>query len=216
MGKKAEAFGWGSGPTVLLIHGWGGHSGQMTEFVAPLESAGMRAIAADMPAHGRSSGRLSSLVHYSEAIKETARRFGPIHGVIAHSLGNAGLVRAFLDGLTANRAVLISPQAQFEDYWRLFRMSIGMQDRAWAEMVSISERWLDIRFADIHPAVNAPKMITPALIVHGLRDRVSPVSEGRRLAELWPDARMTELDSGHLSILKDARAVREATEFVRG
>ncbi len=216
MDRKVAAYSWGSGPTVLLIHGWGGHSGQMTEFVDPLLRAGFRVIAVDMPAHGQSEGRLSSLVHFGAVIAKAGRQFGPVHGVISHSLGGAGLVHAFLDGLEARRAVLISPQAHFNDYWRLFRNALGMTDAVWRSMVERSERWLGMPFSAVHPCVGAPDMTTPALIVHGLKDRVSPIAQGRELARLWPGARITELDTGHLSILRELQAIRAAAEFMRG
>src|SRR5713226_3654916 len=31
---------WGDGPTVLLVHGWGGHAGRLASFVGPLTEAG--------------------------------------------------------------------------------------------------------------------------------------------------------------------------------
>jgi pimeloyl-ACP methyl ester carboxylesterase len=213
-GKKVAAYSWGDGPAVLLVHGWGGHSGQMTPFAEPLLKAGFRVIAIDMPAHGQSEGKLSSLVHFSAALLEAGRRFGPIAGVVTHSLGGAGLVRAFLDGLAARRAVLISPQAQFNDYWRLFRDSLGMTDKSWAAMVETSERWLGIPFAKVHAMVGAPSMTVPALIIHGVKDRVSPVREGRKLAHLWPGAELIELDTGHQSILREPSAINAATAFL--
>ena len=58
-------------------------------------------------------------------------------------------------------------------------------------------------------------MTAPALILHGIADRVSPIGEGRDLARLWPGARLVELEAGHLSILKEERAIRAATLFLR-
>ncbi len=215
-GRKTVAYGWGAGPVVLLLHGWGGHSGQMTESVDPLLQAGFRVIAVDLPAHGLSEGRLSSVVHFSDAITSAAQRFGPVHGAITHSLGGAGLVQALLNGLPVKRAVLISPQAHFHDYWRFFRNRLGMRDEVWKATVETSERWLGIPFAEVHPAVAAPKMTVPALILHGQTDRLSPIGEGRRLAALWPGARLVEYaETGHLSILREPRAIRAATAFMR-
>lgn len=43
-GSRIAAYGWGSGPPVLLVHGWGGHAGQLTPFVPALVAAGYRAV----------------------------------------------------------------------------------------------------------------------------------------------------------------------------
>ena len=130
-GHKVAAYSWGDGPPVLLVHGWGGHAGHLADFVAPIVEAGFRAIAIDLPAHGRSGGRLSSLVHFGTAIIVAAHRFGPLHGIVAHSLGGAGVIRAVIGGLSAGRVVLLAPPAQFNDFWRLFRRSLGMPDAVW-------------------------------------------------------------------------------------
>ncbi|WP_088342866.1 MULTISPECIES: alpha/beta fold hydrolase [Rhodomicrobium] len=213
-GHKVAAYSWGDGPPVLLVHGWGGHAGHLAEFVAPIVAAGHRAVAIDLPAHGASGGRLSSIVHFGTAIIVAAHRFGPLHGVVAHSLGSAGLIRAILGGLAPGRVVLIAAPAQFHDYWGLFRRSLGVSDAVWEHMLASSERRLGVPFTEIHPAVGAPKMTAPALILHGLADPVSPIAEGRELARLWPGARLMELEAGHLSILKDERAIRAATLFL--
>ncbi len=215
MGLKLATYSWGEGPSVLLVHGWGGHAGHLAELIGPITEAGFRAVAIDLPAHGQSEGRLSSLVHFGNAINAAAHRFGPFHGVIAHSLGAAGLIRAFLGGLAADRVVLLAPPAQFNDYWRFFRNGLGMSDAVWREMVKTSERWLGIPFTEVHPIAGAPKMTAPLLILHGVKDRVCPIGEGRALARLWPGARMLELETGHLSILKDERAIRAASLFIR-
>lgn len=215
-GRKLALFSWGEGPLVLLVHGWSGHAGQMTEFVAPLISAGYRVVALDLPAHGQSGGQLSSVVHFGNAVKTVVDQLGPLHAIVAHSLGAAGVVQAFLGGLPAERAVLISPPAQFHDYWRLFRSRMRMSHAVWRALVERSERWLGVPFPEIHPEHNAPRMTIPALILHGTADRVSPVTEGRRLVQLWPGAALREFDTGHVSILRDARAVAEAVRFIKG
>jgi len=215
-GRKLATYSWGTGPTVLLVHGWSGHAGQMTEFVEPLTAAGFRAVAIDLPAHGASGGELCSAVHFGRAIQTAAAHFGPLHAIVSHSLGSGGAIQAFLGGLTANRAVLLAPPAQFHDYWGLFRSRMGMSHGVWLAMVTRSERWLGLPFSQVHPEVGAPDMTTPALILHGTTDRVCPVTEGRRLARLWPGSRLRELDTGHVSILRDRRAIAETVDFITG
>lgn len=212
---RMRVYHWGEGPTVLLVHGWGGHAGQMTEFVAPLMRAGLRVVAIDGLGHGKSGGRLSSLVHFAEGIEAAARATGPLHGAIAHSLGAAGLVMAMKQGIAVRRAVFVSPQARLTGVWSHFRESLGMSDEVWRRLTAKSERWLKVRFADLHPADAAPRMTAPALILHGQADRISPVSEGETLAALWPGAQFRPLDAGHLSILRDWRAVLASAEFLK-
>lgn len=213
--ETIAAYEWGDGPSrVLLVHGWGGHAGHMTELVAPLLDAGHRVVAIEAHGHGSSGGRLSSLVHFSECIHAAARHFGAFDGLIAHSIGCAGSVLALRRGLAVKRAVFFAPQAQFYDYWQLFRDSMNMPDEVWQHMTDKSERWLNIRFADIHPAAHAPHMTTPLLVLHGTADRVSLPHNGEDLAKLWPYAQLRMLDTGHLSILREPDAILAATGFI--
>ncbi|MGF1619936.1 MAG: alpha/beta fold hydrolase [Rhodomicrobiaceae bacterium] len=213
MGRTIAAYGWGEGPVILLVHGWAGHAGQMIDLVGPLVARGFRVMAIDMPAHGRSEGSLSSLIHFANAILAARGQYGPIHGVVTHSLGAAGLIRAVLGGLSIEKVVMMAPQSQFHDIWRAFRNGMGMSETVWAEMVEISERWLGVPFAEVHPTFGAPKMTAAALVLHGLNDRVTPAIEGSRLASLWPGARLETLEAGHRSILTDERAIQRAAEF---
>jgi len=213
--RSVRAYEWGAGPTVLLVHGWGGHAGQMTEFVAPLTAASYRVVALDAPAHGQSAGQLSSLVHFADAIAVAARAFGPFHAVVAHSLGAAATAYQMSKGMTVDRAVFIAPPARQTGIWQLFRQALGMSDREWELMRVRTERWLKVNFDDLQPEVLAPHMRTPLLILHGENDRVTPCSEGQALARVWPGAKVCLLNSSHRAILSDMRALAKSVEFVR-
>src|SRR5207248_218428 len=43
-GRTVGGRGWGSGPIVYLVHGWGGAGSQLDAFVPPLLAAGHRVI----------------------------------------------------------------------------------------------------------------------------------------------------------------------------
>src|SRR4051794_6933179 len=53
-GRRFTALSWGDGPTIFLVHGWGGHAGQFRSFVPALVQAGYSVIALEAPAHGGS------------------------------------------------------------------------------------------------------------------------------------------------------------------
>jgi pimeloyl-ACP methyl ester carboxylesterase len=58
----------------------------------------------------------------------------------------------------------------------------------------------------------------PALVIHGVNDRLIPIGNGRRLAELIPEARVVEIDgAGHMFMLEQAEATVAAVEgFLAG
>lgn len=213
-GDDFAAYCWGEGPTVLLLHGWSGHAGQMTDFVAPLTRAGYRVVAMDAPGHGASARGRSSVMHFAHALEAAADVFGPVHAVVAHSLGAAATVQAMRRGMAPGRVVFLAPQADVSVYWRHFAAALGMPENVAAVMRTRSERWLKTRYDDLHPAVHAPSMRTPLLVLHGLSDRMTPFSEGETLARLWPGAVLEAIPGGHVSILRDWRALLACLDFL--
>src|SRR5262245_27033253 len=110
-GTRVRTWSWGTGPAVMLVHGWGGVGGQFRAFVPALVDRGFSAVAFDAPGHGRSGGRLSSIVDMARALSAVAAKTPRVHAVIAHSLGGAATALALRDGLAAKRTVLVGAPA---------------------------------------------------------------------------------------------------------
>ena len=216
-GQRVVGRVWGEGPTVLLVHGWGGHSGQMTALVDPAVTAGFRAVALDLPAHGESEGNVSSLIHFASALARAASLFGPVHGVVAHSFGAAGTTYALSSGLAVKRAVFFAPPAGFESFWARFQAGVGVTPEIMERMLHDAETWLNVRFDGVVPRELAPRMTTPLLVLHDPEDREVPFEEGAELARRWPGAELRPTGGlGHLRILRDGGAVAAAVGWVVG
>jgi pimeloyl-ACP methyl ester carboxylesterase len=215
-GERVVGRAWGEGPTVLLAHGWGGHSGQMTAFVGPLVAAGFRAVAIDLPGHGESAGRVSSLVHFAAALARAAALWKPVQGLVAHSFGAAAGTYAMSCGMPVGRAVFFAPPARFDSFWARFRAGVGVSPEIMERMLRQSESWLQVRFDGIAAVDLAPRMTAPLLVLHDPEDREVSFDEGAELARRWPGAELRPVERlGHLRILKDERCVAEAVEFLR-
>jgi pimeloyl-ACP methyl ester carboxylesterase len=207
---------WGVGPTVLLVHGWAGHRAQMAAMVAPLTAAGFRVVAADMPAHGDSSGKLSSVIHFSNALQELAARFGPLRGLVAHSFGAAAATHALANGLKVDRVVFIAPPARFDSFWNRFQDALGMSVSVRRRLTADAEAWLGNRFDEVAPITLAPRMTAPLLILHDAGDREVAFEEGLELASKWPGAALHRTEQlGHLRILRDPSSLATAVAFLQ-
>ena len=211
-----RAWRWGQGPVVLLAHGWEGRGSQMATFAAPLVRAGFSAIAWDAPGHGRSTGRQSSLPHFAWAIRRVAETVGPVHGVIAHSLGCAAATVALRDGVSIPRAAFIAPPLNPADYTRQFGAMFGLGDDVVQGLLDrVEERFLR-KWEDFSLEAIAPAMRTPLLVVHDRDDTETAWDGGARLAELWPGARlMTTERLGHRRVLREERVIEEVIRFIR-
>jgi pimeloyl-ACP methyl ester carboxylesterase len=216
-GRRLAGRAWGEGPTVLLVHGWGGNAGQMTALVEPLVAAGFRAVAIDLPGHGESAGGMSSLVHFAAGLERAAALWRPLRGLVAHSFGAAASTYAMARGLPVGRAVFFAPPARFDSFWARFRSGVGVSDEVWRRLLRDSESWLEVRFDGIAPVELAPRIAVPLLVLHDAGDREMPVAEAEELVRSWPGASLRRTEGlGHLRILRDGHSVAEAVRFLAG
>lgn len=212
---KIAASRAGSGPRVLLVHGWSGHSSDMAAFGAPLVEAGFEVITLDLPAHGESQGRKASIPQGAQALLALQAHTGDLHAVIAHSVGTAVAVHAMGQGLRVGRAALLSPPARYADYAAGFAAQAGLDAQQTGEMLAVlREGGLDVTTVDT--PVTARALAQPALVLHSADDRVVPFADGREIAQAWAGARFVPLEGlGHKRILQAPEVLEQVLAFVR-
>jgi pimeloyl-ACP methyl ester carboxylesterase len=210
-----QAWAWGEGPTVLLVHGWNGRATQLGGFVGPLVSRGYRVVAFDALGHGQSPGGRLSLPELAACIRQVADELGEVYGIVAHSLGGAATTLALSQGLQVERAVLISPPADPRRFLEAFSATLGITDAVRARLQQRIERRLAMSMQDMLVHVIARSMHTPALIVHDRDDKEVPVEVGRSIAEAWPGAELVITEGlGHQRILRADAVIDVATHFI--
>jgi len=218
--EQVTTYVWGDAvrrPVVLLSHGWSGHGLQLRAWVAPLRQAGYAVVAFDQIAHGRSSGHRTTLPMFADVLARMEERFGPFAAVIGHSLGGAAAMIALSRGLRAERTILISPAADPLAAAQRFGGLVGLANHLSARIFDEFESLTGIVVDGLQAHVNAPRIASPALIVHDLEDREVPWSEGERYARYWPDARLlTTTGLGHKRIIDDAGVIAQAMSFLAG
>jgi pimeloyl-ACP methyl ester carboxylesterase len=209
------AWAWGEGPRVLLVHGWGGHAGRLSRFVEPLVAAGFSVVAFDAPAHGDSSGRISSLPDFVDAVLAVAAASGPVFAVIAHSMGATACALALRKGLGAERAVLIAPPADPERYVGKFARFFGIPDLTRDSMKERLMNRYGTRWEDLRVDRPAGETRCRLLVFHDDGDSAVPPGDGIAVAGGWGDALLVRTSGlGHHRILREARVVSDATTFL--
>ena len=214
-GRPLAVWSWGEGRPVLLAHGWSGHAGQMSAFIAPLRAAGFRVIAFDQPAHGQSAGKRTHMLEFRQAILAVADAVGPLAGIVAHSLGGSAAVLAMDRGLQVERLVLLAAPLDPPQFVQDFARHLGLPpDRVQAIRQRIGA-WVaaDLGGRDL-PAV-ARSQTTAALIIHDEGDRAVAPADGQALAELWPGARLLRVTGhGHNRLLAAPEIVAASAGFI--
>jgi pimeloyl-ACP methyl ester carboxylesterase len=218
-GRNLAAWRWGpaDAPAVLLAHGWGGYAAQMRGFVPQLLAEGYRVIAYDQPAHGLSEGKLAGLPDFAGALAAVAASYGGVRHVIAHSLGAVGAALAITRGLQLQSAVLVSPPSDLVGYSRQFARWTWMPERLRRKMQAAIEERYGLRWFELEIPRLAPRLRTPALVIHDHGDGVVPWRQGAALAQAWPGARLlSTVGLGHGRILGSDIATRSAADFIAG
>jgi pimeloyl-ACP methyl ester carboxylesterase len=215
VGSNLAAHAFGSGPTVLLVHGWEGRGTQLGHFVDPLVDAGFRVVALDSPAHGESSGTRTDLIESTEALRKVGRELGPLAAVVAHSFGGAVTTLALERGLDVASVVLIGSPSSVDDVITRFGALAGVRGAAMRAFREGIERQTGVKIKDVEIFERVARLEVPALIVHDRDDGEVPFHDAERLAARWPGATlMPTTGLGHRRILKDDEVIRRVVEFV--
>lgn len=217
-GHTLATWTWGHGPTVLLVHGWGGRGGQLHAFVPALLAAGYSVVAFDGPGHGRSTGRTSSLVEHGRAVRGVVAALpSEVVGLIAHSMGGASAAFAMHEGMHVDRAVFVGSPSSASEVTRTFSAGLSLRPSAAQRMRTRIERRLRVPFDDLEVSRLGRGSATSLLVIHDDGDKEVPWSDGLAISEAWPGARLhTTQGLGHRRILSDAGVVDEAVMFLGG
>lgn len=214
------SWGKNDGPSVLLMHGWGGARAQMTGFVDPLLFAGYRVVSYDQPGHGESSGTQTNLLKIAPTMDLIAKHEGKFDIIIAHSFGTLitshalvnrnfpppsklvyfGAFNRLLDALPRFQAI-----AKISD-----EITNGLRDMMYENF----ERGL---LESIVNEALVQKINIPALMFHDKSDNVTPVEDSRAIAKTWKHVQYVETDGlGHRGALQSADVHEKVIKFLKG
>lgn len=223
-GVPLRGYAWGSGPAVLLVHGWEATWESLAAFVRPLREGGFRVVAVDAPGHGRSGGARMDLLAYARALAEVAAEVGPLHGVVAHSFGApatvvalAGWVPGVPRGAVASeRVVLVAPGAWLSAAMGRAAELMGLPASAHPAFARRVARRMGRPVDEFSVPAVAPELSAAALVVHDRGDREVPFAEGAAIAAAWGAELLATEGLGHNRVLRDPAVIRRAVDFLGG
>jgi pimeloyl-ACP methyl ester carboxylesterase len=207
------------GPTVLLLHGWGGHARQMLPLAEALAARGLRPVLADLPAHGASRGRISNLPQFARAIEYATERLhaqdAPPRAVVAHSLAANAAAHAAGRGLATERLVLLAPPASAHEYTRLFAQVFGLSEHTRAALQRRIEAREGILMRQFEPPAVGPRIALPTLIVHDRDDRINRFADAEAYRDHIAGAVLLPTEGlGHRKLLQAAPVLTAVADFV--
>jgi hypothetical protein len=210
-------FEIGSGPAVLMAHGWAAHGASMRAFVPTLVDCGYRVVLVDLPAHGESSDRRTNLIRASRSIGAVLRERGPFLGAIAHSFGAPALLLTLEreDVPPLDRLVTVGSPSNMSWVVSSFCQRFEVPTRAEANMRSRVDAIFQTSFADHDPSATAAHFGDRLLVVHDRRDPDVDLAQGRVMA--GAKGILLETDGlGHNRVLRDPEVIKIVAGFLAG
>ncbi len=214
--RHLNGFAAGSGPTVLLVHGWGDQASRLGAFVQRLVNAGFRVVGVDLPAHGSSPGLRADAYRVAEAITATAEFVGGVDAVVAHSMGGVETLMALKRGLKVRRIVLLASARRMEQALRNFQAMLAVPQRSMDGLAAaIERRYGTTVWDDLSADLLVRDLDVPALLFHDRSDRQVAFDEGKALHAAWHGSRFIATQGlGHDRLVRDPDVVRAAVEFL--
>ena len=204
-------------PTVLLVHGWISHAARMAELVRALRARGLRVVAFDAPAHGRSSGRQADLQSFRAAINTVIAACGPVHGVLAHSFGALTTSLWLAEDRPASvRAVVLVGMMRDAGYvFESFALMMALRADVLARFRTLFRNRYGIYPEELSTTGLVRRVPLPVMVVHGETDELVPAAHATEIAaQLYDGQLLIAPLLGHGAPLRDPATVAQITEFL--
>mgnify|MGYP006170739775 CR=1 FL=1 len=195
----------GQGPVWLLMHGWSGSASQFYPLMSHIAAQGFTALAYDHPAHGQSEGSTGHLPRFvrafDELVAEQVAKFGPLSGVIAHSMGGAVTLSSRQQALDQLPLLLVSPVLDYVPQLYGMVARSGYSIRLFDAVVKEIEHEYQHPLSTVDPLGRLANRAGHALIVHDEEDRFAPHKDSLRAAEDGRTRLVSTRGLGHGRIL---------------
>jgi len=213
--RRVETWLWGEGPSVLLVHGWGGRGAQLGALVGPLVARGFSVVTFDAPGHGASDRGRVAIPEMTSAIRAIADSRGPLAALVAHSVGATAAARALYEGLEVGAVVLVGPAADLATPALRFSETLGFPRDVRERMQRRIEERGGRPWSAFDVTALAPALAVPLLVIHDRGDAEVPWQHGMAIARAWRGAEMLMTEGlGHRRILRDPDVVAATVAFV--
>jgi len=213
---KCSVYTAGTGPTILLVHGWEGTAYSYSEMCQKLLDSGFRVILFDSPAHGQSTGKQTNIIEISQVISQLVKDEGNLSAIIGHSFGAVAIGHAIKSGLSVPRFITISAPTDMEFVVRRFCQIIKASSKTRKTIINMIENIIKDDYLSLSLTEIAREFKLPGIIIHDRRDRMVPLTHAQALSNAWPDATtLTTNGLGHNKILQDDEVIHRVVASLK-
>lgn len=220
-----KAYSIGTGPNVLMAHGWGSRASHMALIARYISNNGFRVVVFDGPAHGNSKKTdckdMSNMFEFGRAISCVAKNIGDIYAVIGHSLG--AMASAFTISGTgllseykffAEKLVLISSPITvvqvFENYSRK-RNELNLLP----ELAFSLETAYNFKASEYNLLFALQNLNSKVMLIHDEQDEEVPIDDALSLKNKYEKILLKLTNGyGHQKILVNREMLNPIKDFL--
>lgn len=213
------AWSWGSGPLVVLVHGWNGRASQMAVLAKAIADAGFRAVAIDVTGHGASPGSSTGWAIFMRDIAAlTDALQSEVYAYVGHSAGGLALMAARRTrGVKAKRLVCIAaPSYPFPPVTAI-RKRLSPPARVIERYQGYLASQFETQWESLAKGSSFEGAGSDLLLIYDEDDRYVSHTEADRIQVVCPGARvMKTKGTSHSRVLAAPEVSRGVIEFLVG
>lgn len=208
-GNKIKVFEWGSGPVIMLVHGWGGRALQLDSLVPSFLARGFKVVAFDHKGHGESSSRFSSYLEIVRSTHLVVDHYAQdLYGIVAHSIGSSSTFKASESFERKLKITVVAPMGDFPNWLERLRRKVGIYEKLMASVIQQIEKDTGLSFFE-QCTLNYEKISRhEVLLVHDKFDRINKISASHEIQRNLPGTELMQTEMlGHSRILSNKEVV---------
>lgn len=207
--NKIRVFEWGTGPVILLVHGWAGRALQLDALIRALLENGYKVVAFDHKGHGESSSSFSS---YPEIVRSTAlvtAHYGTeLYGAVAHSIGANSMFKVSENIGRKLKIAVVAPVENFMGVLEAMRMKMGIYEGLFAQVIGKIEADSGLLLSELNQLDYEKINRHEVLLVHDKFDRINKVSASHEIHRNLQGSSLMQTEMlGHSRILSNKEVV---------
>jgi len=217
-----QIYGWrwktefSNGKKILLVHGFDSYSYKFEKYVNLLLAQNFEVLTFDAPGHGISEGKTINVKIYRDLIGKVEEIYGPLFGIIAHSLGGIAASLAAEKMNNLQKLVLIAPATETERAVNNFLKLIHLDKSFKTEFIQVLEEIAEqpLSYFSVSRAIRHIKANT--LWLHDTGDNVCPYEDVKPVQEMvLPHVSFYITKGlGHSKIYKDNKVIQQVISFM--
>lgn len=200
LGHRVQTYHWpGTGPAVLLVHGWESNTFRWRNLIRFLQEAGFSILAFDAPAHGFSSGKYLHVPLYAECLEHLVRKFRPKH-IVGHSMGGmTALYHAHRHpNESVEKIVTIGSPSEFYEIMEEYQRLLGFNDRVLKALDGFIYEELGFHVHEFSTARFVEGNPKKGLLLHDRLDPIAPFHASVKVHNAWKDSQLVPTEGlGH-------------------